>query len=74
MPQRLAKDALSRLYIYSPDNIQQICRSQHDEKTRAGDEPLPSREEMIDSLKLQIKAGKLVVSRAVKIRLMKGKI
>lgn len=74
VPQRLATNALSKLYIYSPENTQQICRREHEEKTREGDEPLPDRETMLESVKRQIKAGQLVVSRTVKRRALKGVI
>lgn len=46
VPQRLAVDALSRAYIHAPINKQQLCRWRHDEKTLAGDEPLPPRDVM----------------------------
>lgn len=74
VPQRLATNALSKLYIYSPENTQQICRSEHEAKTREGDEPLPEREEMMDSVRRQIKAGRLVVSKTIKRRVFKGGI
>jgi hypothetical protein len=75
VPQRLAKTALARLYIYSPDNIQDgMCRDAHDEKTAAGDEPLPDRETMLESLQRQVRLGIYVVSRQSKRRIMKGTI
>lgn len=74
VPQRFATTALTKLYIYSPENTQQLCRSEHEAKTREGDEPLPGREEMMDSVRRQIKAGKLVVSKTIKRRVFKGGI
>lgn len=74
VPQRLAKTTLASLYIYSPENKQRICRSEHDEKTAQGDEPLPDRETILESLQRQIKAGAYVVARSHKRKIMKGTI
>lgn len=46
VPRRLGKCALSKAYINLPENKQQMCRSEHDEKSKQGDEPLPTRTEM----------------------------
>lgn len=62
VPRRLATTALSKLFIESPENKQQLCRAEHDEKTALGDEPLPSREVMVDSLTRQYEVGVLKVS------------
>lgn len=72
VPQRLATTALSRAYIYSPDNLQQLCRQEHDEKCLEGDEPLPSREAMLESLRAQLKGGRLRLSRATMNRILDG--
>jgi len=74
VPKRLATTTLASLFIESPANKQQLCRSEHDEKTHSGDEPLPDRSTMLASVMAQIAAGELNVSRNVKRRLMKGKI
>lgn len=74
VPQRLATTALASLYIHSPENKQQICRSEHDEKTAEGDEPLPDRQTMLSRVMAQMASGELVVSRTIKRRIMKGKI
>lgn len=74
VPQRLARTALSTAYIYSPDNIQQLCRSKHDDKCRDGDEPIPSRQEMLESLRTQIKQGRLILSRNTMKRILDGTI
>lgn len=74
VPQRLANTALASLYIYSPENKQQICRAEHDEKTAQGDEPLPDRESMLRSVMAQVATGDLSVSRQARRRLAKGKI
>ena len=66
VPKRLANTALASLYINSPDNKQQLCRDIHDEKTKEGDEPLPSREEMRDSLRNQIGRGAVRISKSQK--------
>lgn len=77
-PQRLAKglgkQSLEHLYIYSPENTQQLCRNEHDKKTREGDEPLPDRDYMLERVQAQITSGALKVSRKLKIKIMKGKI
>ena len=74
VPRRLATTTLASLFIESPENKQQLCRSDHDEKTRGGDEPLPDRETMLARVMAQITSGELVVTRNIKRRLMKGKI
>lgn len=66
VPQRLATTALATAYIYGPENLQQICRNEHDEKCKDGDDPLPSREAMIESVLRQSKMGKIVVSRSLR--------
>lgn len=74
VPQRLATTALASLYIHSRENKQQICRSEHDEKTAQGDEPLPDRSIMLNRIMAQVASGDLVISRSIKRRLMKGKL
>lgn len=74
VPQRLASTALATLFIQSPENKQQLCRSEHDKKTHEGDEPLPDRQTMLSSVMAQIASGELVVSRNIKRRVLKGKI
>ena len=74
VPQRLAQTTLANLYIYSPDNLQQLCRDEHDDKTRMGDEPLPTRQGMLESVIGQIANGKLMVSRETLKQLKEGTI
>jgi len=74
VPQRLANTVLEKLFIYSPENKQQICRSEHEDKTFSGDEALPDREEMLERVRRQIKAGGLVVRRTIKRKALKGTI
>lgn len=56
VPRRLAKrkgsTPLERQYVAHPVNHQQLCRWEHDEKTWAGDEPMPTREEMLGAMAL----------------------
>lgn len=66
VPQRLATTALATAYIYSPENLEQICRSEHDEKCKEGDDPLPDRETMIESVLRQSKMGKIAISRSLR--------
>ena len=73
VPQRLSQTALSKLYIHSPENKQQLCREAHDNKTAEGDEPLPDRDTMLSSVLGQIATGELAVSKNIKRRLLKGK-
>lgn len=73
VPQRLATTALARAYIYSPDNLQQICRSEHDDKCKDGDDPLPERNIMVERVLTQAKLGRLAISRNLKRRIAKGK-
>lgn len=73
VPQRLATTALARAYIYSPENIQQLCRSEHDDKTKDGDEPLPERSELAARVLAQAKVGRIALSRSLKRRIAKGK-
>jgi hypothetical protein len=74
VPQRLATTTLASLYIYSPENKQQICRDEHDAKTREGDEPLPERQYMLSRVLAQVASGDLIVSRPTRRKLAKGKI
>lgn len=47
VPRRLGTTALSHFYIYNlPENKQQLCRAEHEEKSSHGDEPLPTDEYM----------------------------
>lgn len=50
VPRRLGGCALSRTYIELPDNKQQLCRAEHERKSRSGDAPLPSREHMREAI------------------------
>ena len=66
VPRRLATTALTRLFINSPENKQQLCREEHEAKSLAGDAPLPSREYMIESILQQKNLGILAVSRRIR--------
>lgn len=70
VPKRLATTALARAYIFSPENTQQLCRREHDDKCAEGDDPLPSPEEMRESLRRQ--AGRIAITRSVKKQLARG--
>lgn len=72
VPQRLATTALAKAFIYSPENMQQICRDEHDAKTMAGDEPLPDRETMVESVLRQTRLGRLIISRELKNKIIGG--
>lgn len=74
VPQRLATTALARAYIHSPENYQQLCRNEHDVKTLGGDEPLPEKEVMAQSVLRQAKIGKIAVARALRRKIAKGKL
>jgi len=74
VPQRLAQTGLATLYIYSPENYQQLCRLEHDKKTLEGDEPLPDQDYMKERIVAQIALGKLIVSGEIKKRLKKGQL
>lgn len=50
VPQRLAINALNAAYIDLEINKQMLCREQHEKKTKAGDEPLPTEREMAEEL------------------------
>lgn len=59
VPQRLGTTALNQAYIQLSVNKQQLCRRLHDEKTAAGDEPLPPIEDMIDAVNAAADAGEV---------------
>ena len=64
VPQRLATDALSSFYIKQlPENKQQLCRYEHDLKCKAGDNPLPSRDFMINAIRTAINRGDIFVAK-----------
>ncbi len=63
VPQRLGTNALAATYIGLPVNKQQLCRWEHDQKTRNGDEPLPEREEMIEAIETAVALGQIALSR-----------
>lgn len=71
VPKRLAECLLSRTYILDyPGNHQQLCRWEHDEKTRNGDEPLPSREFMLDAIRTAYESGEMHLSKGKRRRLL----
>ena len=63
VPQRLAAKGLARAFIQSRENKQQLCREEHEAKTADGDEPLPPRELMVESLRRQVGLGQVAMSR-----------
>ena len=63
VPQRLATTALNAAYIDLPVNKQQLCRREHEEKTAAGDEPLPSVEEMREAVLIAHSLGAIAMGR-----------
>ena len=63
VPRRLATTALTATYIDLPANKQQLCRWDHDQKTRNGDEPLPERAEMIEAIETAVTLGQIALSR-----------
>lgn len=63
VPKRLAKTTLAAVYVELPANKQQICRREHDEKTRNGDEPLPSRETMRTAIEIAQELGQIALSK-----------
>lgn len=72
VPKRLATTALARAFIYSPENLQQLCRSEHDEKCKEGDDPLPDRETMKERVLAQMKIGRISVSRSLVKEIRRG--
>lgn len=67
VPQRIARSksasAITRIYILDhPENRQQLCRWEHDEKTLEGDEPLPSQEYMQGAITEAYEAGEMYLS------------
>lgn len=63
VPKRLGTTALARFYILNhPENRQRLCRAEHDEKTRAGDEPLPSDDYMREAIAQAVGEGILSIS------------
>ena len=63
VPRRLAETTLAAVYIDLPANKQQLCRWDHDQKTRNGDEPLPERAEMIEAIETAVTLGQIALSR-----------
>lgn len=63
VPRRLATTALSGTYIELQANKQQLCRREHDEKTAAGDEPLPEVAEMREAIVLAHAMGEISMGR-----------
>jgi hypothetical protein len=63
VPQRLATTALNAAYIDLPENKQQLCRREHDTKTRAGDEPLPDVETMREAVVRAHAVGAIAMGR-----------
>lgn len=63
VPRRLATTALNGVYIELPDNKQQICRDEHDQKTFEGDEPLPDVQTMRDAIFAAQSLGVVSLSR-----------
>lgn len=63
VPQRFRTlGSLIRLYIDTPDNKQQLCRSTHDEKREYYDD-IPEDEVMYDAVMRAAKDGKLRLNR-----------
>lgn len=63
VPRRLATTALSAAYIDLQENKQQLCRREHEDKTAAGDEPLPDTETMRQAIVKAQALGELALGR-----------
>lgn len=69
-PQRFGKTPLASAYIQLQINKQQLCRRIHEEKTRAGDEPLPTIQTMVEAICAAEAAGECSPNGQVR-RMMK---
>lgn len=63
VPRRLATTALAATYIELQANKQQLCRREHEEKTAAGDEPLPDVETMRQAIVRAQAMGEVALGR-----------
>lgn len=63
VPRRLAKTAIAAVYINRPDNKQQLCRNEHNDKSAKGDEPLPEREFMVETIIADYMTRRIHLSR-----------
>lgn len=62
VPRRLGQTALGKTFIQLPDNKQQICRYQHEQKPLEPDE-LPPREYMVERVREAWEAGDIYLSK-----------
>lgn len=69
VPQRLGTTALAKTYINLPENKQQLCRWDHDEKGYEGDEPLPPEDYMAERVAVAALEGAIRLNAKKKKRI-----